>query len=73
VLVVVLGDFTIGITEQNNCGTIWLFFARKRQLIGGSACVTNAGSNSVSVINTSTNAVTATVPVGTTPVNAATF
>ncbi|WP_185732501.1 GH25 family lysozyme [Burkholderia sp. Bp8963] len=33
--------------------------------------VTNAGSNSVSVINTATNAVTATIRVGTTPLNIA--
>jgi YVTN family beta-propeller protein len=31
--------------------------------------VTNAGSNSVSVIDTSTNAVSATLPVGLRPVN----
>ena len=37
------------------------------------AYVTNAGSNSTSVIDTSTNAVTATVPVGANPVNAAIF
>jgi YVTN family beta-propeller protein len=35
--------------------------------------VTNAGSNSVSVIDTSTNAVIAVVPVGLHPVNAAIF
>jgi YVTN family beta-propeller protein len=40
---------------------------------GARAYVTNAGSNSVSVIDTSTNAVTATVPVGANPVNAAIF
>jgi YVTN family beta-propeller protein len=40
---------------------------------GARAYVTNAGANSVSVIDTSTNAVTATVPVGANPVNAAIF
>jgi len=35
--------------------------------------VTNAGSNSVSVIDIGTNAVSATVPVGVHPVNAAAF
>ena len=37
------------------------------------AYVTNTGSDSVSVINTSTNAVTTTVIVGANPVNAAAF
>ena len=37
------------------------------------AYVTNAGSNSVSVIDTSTNAVIAVVPVGVHPINAAIF
>ena len=37
------------------------------------AYVTNAGSNSVSVIDTSTNAVSATVRVGVFPVNGAIF
>jgi YVTN family beta-propeller protein len=40
---------------------------------GVHAYVTNAGSNSVSVIDTSTNAVSATVPVGVHPVDAAIF
>jgi len=40
---------------------------------GVRAYVTNVGSNSTSVIDTSTNAVTATVPVGINPVNAAIF
>jgi YVTN family beta-propeller protein len=35
--------------------------------------VTNAGSNSVSVIDTSSNAVSTTVPVGVHPLNAAIF
>jgi YVTN family beta-propeller protein len=35
----------------------------------GTPYVTNAGSNSVSVIDTSTNAVSATLPVGVRPVN----
>jgi YVTN family beta-propeller protein len=35
--------------------------------------VANAASNSVSVIDASTNTVTATVPVGVLPVNAAVF
>jgi YVTN family beta-propeller protein len=42
-------------------------------LDGAHAYVTNAGSNSVSVIDTNTNAVSATVPVGRRPVNAAVF
>ena len=41
--------------------------------IGEQACVTNAGTNTVSVINTSTNTVTTTVPVGANPVNTAIF
>ena len=40
---------------------------------GARAYVTNSGSNSVSVIDTSANAVTTTVPVGANPVNAAIF
>jgi len=40
---------------------------------GAHAYVTNAGSNSVSVIDTSTNAVSATVPVGVRPVNGGIF
>jgi YVTN family beta-propeller protein len=40
---------------------------------GSTAYVPNSGSNSVSVINTGTNAVSATVAVGTAPVNAAAF
>jgi YVTN family beta-propeller protein len=40
---------------------------------GAHAYVTNAGSNSVSVIDIGTNAVSATVPVGVHPVNAAAF
>jgi YVTN family beta-propeller protein len=40
---------------------------------GAHAYVTNAGSNSVSVIDTSSNAVSATVPVGVHPVDAAIF
>jgi YVTN family beta-propeller protein len=37
------------------------------------AYVTNAGSNSVSIIDTSTTAVGVTVPVGAQPVNAVVF
>jgi YVTN family beta-propeller protein len=40
---------------------------------GTQAYVTNAGTNTVSVINTSTNTVTTTVPVGANPVSAAIF
>jgi YVTN family beta-propeller protein len=40
---------------------------------GAHAYVTNAGANSVSVIDTSTIAVSATVPVGVLPLNAAIF
>jgi YVTN family beta-propeller protein len=40
---------------------------------GTSAYVTNTGSNTVSVINTSTNAVSATVTVGSNPVSATAF
>jgi YVTN family beta-propeller protein len=40
---------------------------------GTRAYVTNAGSNSVSIIDISTNAVSATVPVGFLPVNGAIF
>jgi YVTN family beta-propeller protein len=39
--------------------------------IGATAYILNAGANTVSVINTSTNAVTATVTVGNNPVHAA--
>jgi YVTN family beta-propeller protein len=48
----------------------------KRSIIspdGVHAYVTNAGSNSVSVIDTGTNAVSATVPVGVLPSNGAIF
>jgi YVTN family beta-propeller protein len=38
---------------------------------GSTAYVANAGSSSVSVINTATHAVTATVPVGLNPVGIA--
>jgi YVTN family beta-propeller protein len=40
---------------------------------GGHAHVTNAGSNNVSVIETTNNTVTATVPVGRNPDDVAVF